>query len=816
MTDKFEIRPGAPSPLPATGQVWRVANGIIEVYLVSDTGRHLIAIAKDGDVIASLDPGTSLQICLIVGEPSSLCEERAADTFGWTVLIAKQTGMDPASLNTRDLASLDRHFKEQNAKQQAQLLQRIRARSEVDAKPNPIRLSLNRIARHMKVQLDLEDKLRDADVFERLDVYCRTSGLRAMRVALNAGWWRDDRGPLLVRSKKDNAIASLIWTKRGYLDETETPVTAERAAEYREICWRVYAPISYDVSRIRNMVRWVLSSLANEAVFIGVAGAGSAVLGLLVPITTGWLIDEIIPTGAANLLLLVGLALFVAALFSAALSIIRNRAISRVTGRGAPTLDASIADFLLRLPVSFFRTMNAGDINQRVLSLNAIYKLIAKIILDAGLTLILSLVYLILLIFYSLPMAFVAIILTGVYVSAVAISRFSQAKPLRISAEHSSKLASLTYEILDGVAKLRMSAVEDRVVERWSHVYRDEQGERAKAQRIGAHFAAFADSWQIITLIGLFAAAGFLNGGDLTSGELVAFLVAFASFQASFGAFCESLLSIFSAIPLAERARPILTAAPETGAGRKDPGTLRGTIQASGLTFSYGKSVAPLIDGLSFDIAAGEHVAIVGGSGSGKSTILRLLLGFETPTSGSLTYDAQQLTSLDPSRVRSQIGVVLQSSQLFAGSILDNIRGASTATFAQCELAVERAGLRLDIANMPMGLHTQITEGAGTLSGGQRQRILIARAIASEPAILFFDEATSALDNVTQAIVSKTLDSMTATRVTIAHRLSTVKNADRICMLEKGKFIETGRFDDLMALNGAFAKLAQRQLIEAN
>ena len=217
---------------------------------------------------------------------------------------------------------------------------------------------------------------------------------------------------------------------------------------------------------------------------------------------------------------------------------------------------------------------------------------------------------------------------------------------------------------------------------------------------------------------------------------------------------------------------------------------------------------------MSFAIRAGEHVAIVGGSGSGKSTVLRLLLGFERPRTGSLTYDGQELASLDPSRVRAQIGVVLQSSQLFAGSINENIRGASGASLEQCRLAAERAGLGPDLKLMPMGLHTPITEGSGTLSGGQRQRILIARAIVAEPAILFFDEATSALDNATQSVVARTLDSLRATRVTIAHRLSTVRNADRIFVLEAGRFVETGSYSELMARNGAFAALSRRQLLE--
>ena len=216
--------------------------------------------------------------------------------------------------------------------------------------------------------------------------------------------------------------------------------------------------------------------------------------------------------------------------------------------------------------------------------------------------------------------------------------------------------------------------------------------------------------------------------------------------------------------------------------------------------------------GLSFHVRPGQHMAIVGASGSGKSTVLRLLLGFESPQRGSIIYDGQDLAHLDLTQVRAQIGVVLQSSQLFAGSILDNIRGAGDTSLEECLEAAEKAGLARDLSYFAMGVHTPITEGATTLSGGQRQRILIARALAAKPNILFFDEATSALDNATQAVVAETLDALAVTRVTIAHRLSTVRNADMICVMDGGNFAEVGTYDELMALGGRFARLAERQL----
>lgn len=194
--------------------------------------------------------------------------------------------------------------------------------------------------------------------------------------------------------------------------------------------------------------------------------------------------------------------------------------------------------------------------------------------------------------------------------------------------------------------------------------------------------------------------------------------------------------------------------------------------------------------------------------------MLKLLLGFEKPKSGSIFFDGQSLEELSPSSVRSQMGVVLQNGKLMTGDIFSNIAGQTILSEEDAWEAAEKAGIAEDIEKMPMGMQTIITEGGGNLSGGQRQRLLIARAIAAKPAILIFDEATSALDNRAQAIVVKSLEKLQVTRITIAHRLSTVKNADRILVLDDGEIKESGNFKELMEKNGFFAKLAKRQIVQ--
>ena len=219
-----------------------------------------------------------------------------------------------------------------------------------------------------------------------------------------------------------------------------------------------------------------------------------------------------------------------------------------------------------------------------------------------------------------------------------------------------------------------------------------------------------------------------------------------------------------------------------------------------------------VVDGLSLKIKAGEYIAIVGKTGCGKSTLVRLLLGFEKPERGAIYYDGKDITGIDLQSLRRKIGTVTQDGQLFQGDIYSNITvSAPELSLDEAWEAAEIAGIADDIREMPMQMQTIIAEGQGGISGGQKQRLMIARAIAPKPKILIFDEATSALDNKTQKQVSDALDRLKCTRIVIAHRLSTIKNCDRILLLEDGKVKESGTFDELIALDGAFAELVKRQ-----
>jgi ATP-binding cassette subfamily C protein len=304
-----------------------------------------------------------------------------------------------------------------------------------------------------------------------------------------------------------------------------------------------------------------------------------------------------------------------------------------------------------------------------------------------------------------------------------------------------------------------------------------------------------------------------VSTNPLATSKFVGFYAAFVSFLLSMVGLANSLIGANLVIPLYQGAKPILEALPEDDDSKLSPGALAGTIEASNISFRYHTDGQLVLQDISFRINEGDYVAIVGSSGCGKSTLFRILLGFETPETGNIYYDDQDLSKVDVRAIRRQLGVVLQNGQLMTGSIYDNIIGSNPyLTMDDAWEAARMAGVEEDIKEMPMGMHTVISEGASTISGGQKQRIMIARAIVNRPRIIYFDEATSALDNKTQAIVSNSLDSLKSTRIVIAHRLSTILKCNKIIVMDKGRIVEMGSYQELIDKNGAFEALARRQL----
>jgi ATP-binding cassette subfamily C protein len=469
----------------------------------------------------------------------------------------------------------------------------------------------------------------------------------------------------------------------------------------------------------------------------------------------------------------------------------------------------------MNLPTNFFRRFSAGDLADRADGVAAIQDLVSGAGVAAILGSVSGLFYVVQMFGYNMSLALLAIVLTIIFVAFNMTANYLQLRYQRQEFQIKGRITGLVLNLLTGVTKLRVCGAEQHAFRVWAEQFASQRRLSFTIGTIQNAATVFGAIFPVLCSIAIFyTLVGLQSGGEntLTTGEFIAFNAAFGLFMAAMQAMGDASLSLLRVVPIYERLSPVLEEKPEVDKTKQFPGRLKGGIEMSRVSFRYSSDGPWIIRDISLKISPGEMVAFVGSSGGGKSTLMRLMLGFELPTSGAILYDGQDLSQIDLRMLRQQLGVVLQASRVMPTEIYRNIIGVTSKTIEDAWDAAERAGLAEDIRNMPMGMHTYVSEGGGTLSGGQRQRLMIARAIVNNPKILFLDEATSALDNRAQAIVTESMDKMDSTRIVIAHRLSTIVNANKICYLHGGQLVEQGTYEELMALNGMFAALARRQV----
>jgi ATP-binding cassette subfamily C protein len=567
---------------------------------------------------------------------------------------------------------------------------------------------------------------------------------------------------------------------------------------------------------VRDLLVFGMRGAAADLTTILMMGIASGLLAVLLPVAMGITFDSIIPGADRSGLLAVSVFLGIAAVASALFELTRNFAVLRLEGRMDAAMQAAVWDRLLQLPVPFFRDYTAGDLAMRSLAISQIREMLTGSTLESIFSGIFSAFSFALMFYYSWRLAVLGTALTVIFFLVPIVVGILQVRRLRALSEVQGRISGMVLQFVSGISKLRVTGKELRAFTVWAREFTLQKLQATAARRLSNGLAVFMSVFPLLCSGAIFYCNSLLVADgvvSLTTGAFLAFHAAFFQFLAGALALSSAAVSVLGIVPMFERARPILETLPESSAGKGEPGELTGNIEVTHAFFRYRPDSPLVLRDLSLSVRPGEFVALVGASGCGKSTLFRLLLGFERLDSGAIHFDGQDLAGMNPQAVRRQMGVVLQQGQLQTGNVFENIAGARVLTMDDAWNAARLAGLDEDIRAMPMGMHTVISEGGGGLSGGQRQRLMIARAIASRPRILLFDEATSALDNQTQAIVSRSLEALDATRIVIAHRLSTIVKADRIFVLEAGRVVQSGTFAELMAQEGLFAKLAQRQLV---
>jgi NHLM bacteriocin system ABC transporter ATP-binding protein len=654
-----------------------------------------------------------------------------------------------------------------------------------------------------------------------LGAILRASRLRARSVALRGTWWTTDAGPMLAYADADRTpIALLFAPKTGYVAHdairgTRTRVTADLAHSLVPFAHTFYRHFPDMSLELRDILRFGFHQCGRDLTLLIVMGLAAAVLGMIPAIATGVLFNTAIPGAMRSQVMQIMVVLIICAVTTAAFNVVRGIALLRIESRMGAAVQAAVWDRLLSLPLPFFRPYTAGELAMRAMSIDSIRQVISGATVNAIMGGIFSLGNAVLMFHYSPQMAWRGLLLIALAIAITIAGSWRQLAPSRAVLTLQSKSSGLVLQLLTSIAKLRVAAAESRAFQIWAAQFSEQRAIQFRVRRIGNWVQAFNAAYPMLAYVWIFATALPLIATPTTglrTGDFLAFLAAFSSSLTAMLGTCFALLQAFATVPMYEAARPILAAEPEVNTTKGDPGTLTGQIEIQHAHFRYSASGPAVLRDVSIAIQPGEFVAFVGPSGSGKSTLLRLLLGFEQLESGAIYFDGQDLSGLDVHALRRQLGVVLQNGRLMSGDIFTNISGSAAIAMDDAWEAARMAGFDADIRAMPMGMHTVISEGGGTLSGGQRQRLLIARAIVHRPRLLLFDEATSALDNRTQAIVSRSLETLQATRIVVAHRLSTIVNADRIIVIDRGQVVQQGRYDALLAEPGLFRDLARRQL----
>jgi len=660
-----------------------------------------------------------------------------------------------------------------------------------------------------------------SDMNEVLEYLMRPHGIMHRSVELEKGWYKDASGAMLGTLKEDGSVIALLPTMYSgyrYFDRkkgTFVKLNRNNEDQIESEAIAFYKPFPLSKMSLGSMFRYICEQIRPEDIAVlCIIMLIITLVGMLIPRINSLLFSKVLVSKSTMALIGAGLYLLGVSISEILYEVVRTLANSRINTRLSVSVEAASMMRVLSMPASFFKDYNSGELSNRLGYINSLADELVGLAFNTTLGSLFSLLYIFQIFKYAPGLVVPSLLVMLVTLVVTVLTVLLRMRVTKQQMLLGSKENGISYALISGIQKIRLSGSENRAFGRWGKAY-------ARQAALLYNPPTFLKVSNVITtavaLVGTIVIYYYAIHTNVSVADYYAFNTSYGMVSAAFMALAQIVTSVSTIKPTLEMIKPFFETEPEISEEKEIVTNIRGDVEVNNITFRYRDDDPPVLDKLSLKVKPGQYVAIVGKTGCGKSTLVRILLGFETPQKGAVYYDGRDLKHLDLKSLRQKIGTVMQNGKLFTGDIYSNIViSAPYLTLDDAWKAAEIAGIADDIREMPMGMNTLISEGQGGVSGGQKQRLMIARAVAPEPKILIFDEATSALDNITQKKVSQALDAMKCTRIIIAHRLSTIKQCDRIIVLDDGRIIEDGTYEELIAKNGFFADLVSRQRLEEN